>query len=155
MIRAHPYVKTEAMSKMTNIEKFEAAFEKIHTEHFVEPTIENPVTYDNQLRALEVRDQDLILIGTLDAQVQNGGFSQWICNGYSEHGEALLKALKRLDLGTARTVIGLVVKALELQVEPQDVEDYDGWANALDKLDDEYYAIQEVFFFGVAEHFCG
>lgn len=146
--RALAYTKTEAM--MTKIEQFETEFEKIHNAHFVGTNDR----YQDVLNGLNVREQDLVRIAAMDGQVLNGGFSQWIGNGYSENGEALLEALRRLETPHCATVRDIVQKALEMGNEPCDVEDFDDWTAALDRLDDEYYAVQSLFIEGVAGRFC-
>lgn len=143
------------MTQSAILTAFETRYEEIHKAGFVDPTIENPVSYDEQLLALNVRDQDMILIGTLDAQVCNGGFSQWITNGYSENGEALREALRRTEVPLAGQVDALVRSALGAGEEPNCDDVYERWYSKLEPLDDAYYVIKDAFMEQIAAHFCG
>jgi hypothetical protein len=88
-----------------------------------------------------------VVLGNLNYQVENGGFSQWLYNGY---GEGCLKELllhHLTDVGTegAKRVAGMVREVLELDPERVSGED-------TDDLDDEYYTMNDQFMVDCEEY---
>ena len=137
-------------STVTQMAAFETAYENVHN-----ILVQNQNTsYANRVAALPDRERSIHIIGMWDAEVCNGGCSQWISNGYSEFGDELLAILARLEVPYAAQVRNIVRKALEAGDEPKTEDGYDRWSEFLDPLDDEYYTINDAFMQGVAQHFC-
>lgn len=111
------------------------------------------------IHKLPEHELDLLLIGVLDSQVLNGGFKQWVENGYSEDADQLIEALKRLEVPQGARVLHLVTRALRIGEAPSWSDEdgeaaYERWADELDELDGEYYAISDEFALQYATKFC-
>ncbi len=52
----------------------------------------------------------VVLIGNLNYQVCNGGFTQWVDNGYGRHWQDVLRVLEKVGTDTAKRVAMLVEK---------------------------------------------
>lgn len=102
--------------------------------------------YRGFLLSLGRLHRDAVVLGNLNYQVQNGGFSQWVENDYHEGAEYLVYALRAMDTELARKVLTMVEEALRLLIE--DSDDYDGEDRALDvsdRLSNEFYALNGDF----------
>jgi hypothetical protein len=108
---------------------------------------------EEAMLALDARDRDMVVIAIWDSQVKNGGATQWCDNGYHVTGRYLLHALKQVGSDTASKVYEIVETALEYHESPSNEEDYEEWADRLDGLDDQYYAIEAAFLAEVVFHF--
>lgn len=84
-----------------------------------------------------------VLVQRLDGQVNNGGFAQWISNGYADCLKETVAALQDIATDAALVAAGLVRlaedKAREY-AERRRGEEVD--LDALDVLDDQFYAIE-------------
>jgi hypothetical protein len=102
------------------------------------------------LESLDSPEAEAVVLGNLNYQVQNGGFYQWIDNGYAELSASdVLFVLKRMKTPAARAVIKMVRQVIEYMDSGafgDDGEEHDEEAlDALDKLDDEYYVLDDQF----------
>lgn len=106
------------------------------------------------LDGLSQRDRHLLVLQGLHSQVCNGGFAQWIDNGYlNRDGPTLTLALTRMGEGLDRhdnacltTVSALVDRAVRLIAnvsDPENLNDED--YEALDALDTAFYAVGDHF----------
>lgn len=99
--------------------------------------------YEDFLDSLDPLDEMAVLIGNCNQQVENGGWAQWVYNGYCADGGADLIGYIRFKLehcplaGTVRKMVSRVVMHAESVDHEDDSLDY----GYLDSLDDEYYAI--------------
>lgn len=116
-------------------------------------------TYAQFLRQLSVAERRAVILGNLNYQVENGGFSQWVDNGYaSDSGVELLEILP--EMGEASEKVGALVQSVLEHVdmgapkgscddhweEPQgDDFDYNlhPGCQAAKAADDLFYALQE------------
>ncbi|MFC3833420.1 DMP19 family protein [Deinococcus rufus] len=100
------------------------------------------------------RDRHLLLIQGLDSQVANGGFAQWIQNGYLERdltslNLALDRLVGSLDVLHQRRIVQVLqamleeVAAIAAGAGPDGLDDCD--LDRLDPLDDRYYRLYGEF----------
>lgn len=82
-----------------------------------------------------------VFVGNLNYQVENGGFYQWVDNRYSECLPELKIILDEIGTPTAKRVKQLARAAVEIVRE---LENDDDWFES-DEMDNEYYAIKELF----------
>lgn len=101
-------------------------------------------------------EKKAVVLGKLNYQVENGGFYQWVDNGYVSSIEYLLLVLKEMDTETSKKVAELlenirpfVISGVKntgcfgkyLTLDHEDVMDN----IEFNYLDDEYYNINEKF----------
>jgi hypothetical protein len=83
----------------------------------------------------------------LHGQICNGGFQQWLMNGYGELAETTITALESIDTANALSVAGMVEKLVsKIDINGGD-EDYifePEFAELADQLDGQYYKICNV-----------
>lgn len=117
---------------------------------------------------LTPKDRFAVACGALNYQVCNGGFQQWIENGYGTNDTRafLVKILEAQYLPQKRAAVGGVLrllgtlKSIDERLTFEWVDDTDG-ADGIEnagfneieslKLDDQYYAINDDFIVEVAE----
>ena len=131
----------------------------------------------NQLSYVE---KVAVFTGNLNYQVENGGFAQWIDNGYSDCADDLIDILSKLGTSTCLIVAGMIKNAMERKenanyecfyclhgcecppeiYEDQDdneYEDYVCWCECectyaeYDDLDTGFYKINDQFLADVQE----
>ncbi len=88
--------KCESQRTMTHQEIMSEAYKLCE----VNPTM----LYVDFLRELGPRERFAVLIGNLNYQVTNGGWSQWVGNGYARAHREVLWALRKLDTETSHKV---------------------------------------------------
>lgn len=66
--------------------------------------------YDDFLFEIGGIEKYVVLIGNLNYQVENGGFTQWADNGYGRHWQDVLRILEKVGTDTAKQVATLVEK---------------------------------------------
>ncbi len=96
-------------------------------------------------RALTPAQRIAFVLGELNYQVCNGGWQQWVENGYYELADDTAWALLQINTPATRAVERqldrvrcLVDLADEEPFDPDDEDTFD----ALNELDDEYYAVE-------------
>lgn len=93
-------------------------------------------------KRLDFAEECAEVLANLNYQVQNGGFSQYIANGYIERDyEKLRPILGQLVGDIGIKVLRLVQQAKRIESYETSQSDYD----VLDKLDDEFYKINDEF----------
>lgn len=101
---------------------------------------------------LSARERTHLALINLDAQVRNGGFSQWAANRYAKKDGRLLLALldNRSDLSRKlrdalkRVIIFAILDDRNhWDATPDGDDQLSKWDQKLDKLDDWYYAVPE------------
>jgi hypothetical protein len=92
-------------------------------------------SYREFLMNLDPLHRSAVVLGNLNYQVCNGGFSQWMFNGYTDGNEFLFHALKSMNTQTSTRVMNLVSQALQLDCDNDD----------FDHLDSEYYELESTF----------
>ncbi|WP_170928635.1 DMP19 family protein [Deinococcus hopiensis] len=93
------------------------------------------------------RDRHLLAVQGLYSQVCNGGFAQWINNGYAEQDALTLQLARMLPLyPRVQEVQALVDRALAVR-EADDGTPYlsDEAHDQLDPLDDAFFALSDGF----------
>ncbi|GAA4015927.1 hypothetical protein GCM10022631_30260 [Deinococcus rubellus] len=110
--------------------------------------------------SLPQRDRHALAVQCFHGQVCNGGFSQWFGNGYFDDDLATLnRALARMaQTELVKTISGLIDQATRIIVNDDgydakhhDLSDH-GY-DALDSLDNAYYAVSDEFLALAAEYF--
>lgn len=93
-----------------------------------------------------------VMLGNLNYQVQNGGFSQWWCNGYATPAnmDFIIRTCGRIGTKSSTVVAGLVAQARDAfgdntTDDGLDEDEYEELSVTLDPLDTAYYAIDEEF----------
>lgn len=66
-------------------------------------------TYDEMLQQLNEFETDLVLLASLNYQVQNGGFQQWIANKYSDHLDETVDALNRVNTSVSNCIAHMLI----------------------------------------------
>lgn len=127
------------------------------------------LSYDQFLDHLDFVSRQAVLIGNLKGQVNNGGYQQFICNGYALHArqtrdilneigaEACLKVAKMLDeiipyIDFNTNDKGCFGSYFKKNVNEDKLCDEGG---LLDCLDDQFYGIGDIFKKEVEEYFQG
>lgn len=107
---------------------------------------------------LSADERFAVFLGNMNYQVQNGGFSQWLGNGYAtkETVGYILCACDRIGTPAAREVWGLVERfwdaARDFDERAADEDEYAEFEGALDGLDTAYYAIDDQFMADAEAH---
>lgn len=98
---------------------------------------------ENFWAQLSPREKVAVYVGNLNNQVCNGGFSQWVFNGYSDCSEELLQILPLLG-DTSREVARLIGDVLDEENQHlwSDDDDGDDWDYSKD-YDRLFYSINE------------
>lgn len=68
----------------------------------------NNWTYRQFLNESTPAQRKAILLGNFNYQVHNGGFMQWVDNGYGLHAQELLDVLEQINTDLSKEVISLV-----------------------------------------------
>lgn len=117
---------------------------------------ESDTTYMDFLASLPAGHRYAVLLGNMNYQVENGGWSQWIGNGYAEAGDQLLDVLSmmRRTCPLATEVASMVRKAVDVAERAQGGDPWNEYGHYNDRyvediyneLDDRaYYAINGDF----------
>lgn len=110
--------------------------------------------------ALDLLHEKAVIIGNLNQQVENGGFAQWVDNGYcKDSGRTILFYLRGMEkegCPLAPTIRKMVLEAIREQERVDDISeddftdddwciDYEAYEDEaqpdVDHLDSQYYAI--------------
>ena len=118
-------------------------------------TWKDNMNYDEFLASLSPVLRTAVVLGNLNYQVENGGFSQWIFNGYYKSGRNYLRYIKvQID----QVKYPQLTKAIDLALSKyndtflyamedrgEDAEENEKEASMdLEELDDEYYKLNKV-----------
>ena len=112
--------------------------------------------FQNQLVGMEVI---AIPLGNFNYQVENGGFIQWIDNGYAKVGLTNLKiGLQMIGTETAKAALELVAEVENVLGDSADSNDFDEdeWEimyRSLGPLNSKYYLINEQLVIDADEFF--
>jgi len=87
------------------------------------------------INVLDRVEREAVVLGKLNQQVENGGFMQWIDNGYCDAHYYIIQFL----LKTVSTRYEKVLKALDLADQAYKNKHSD---KILDRLDDEFYHLE-------------
>jgi hypothetical protein len=101
-------------------------------------------SYDDFIFDLCGTQKEAVLLGNLNYQVENGGFSQWIFNGYAEFSADVRRVLDRIGTPAAREVrelVSFVIEAGRLNDERR--RSWDDDHLDLSEQDEAYYKINE------------
>lgn len=124
-------------------------------ERIYEAWREDKQPYDDFVDELPKRDRQLMILANLNYQVENGGFEQWIENGYGSQAKRVIKALYEINTEASLKAAELVEEAAEyidfdspcgshIAVDDSEDEDeYEEVCNNLDKLDTVFYSIND------------
>ena len=103
----------------------------------------------DQFTALEPEARDIYLVGLLEGDVNNGGFSQYFWNTEGQHAAATVDVLKRIG---AKATASLLRRAMKLYGAPPS-DDLDEWYDRLERVDSEHEDVlaelDEQFYEGV------
>ncbi len=83
---------------------------------------------------LEPEARDIYLVGLLEGDVNNGGFSQYFWNTEGQHAAATVDVLKRIG---AKATVSLLRRAMKLYGAPPS-DDLDEWYDRLERVDSEH-----------------
>lgn len=110
-------------------------------------------TYRDFLFDLPVDQKEAVLIGNLNYQVENGGFSQWILNGYGAHYEAVLTVLERINTDTSRAAYELIDRKVAPFIHYEHGEvDFNAADDAFYALNDQLIADADAYLAAKAVH---
>ena len=84
------------------------------------------------------------LTGKLNYQVENGGFSQWICNDYSKNSDQLLIVLGLINTEASKKVSNMVLDILSIS-KGSHSDGHDEFNGAMDSYSTSYYKISNQF----------
>jgi hypothetical protein len=90
---------------------------------------------------LPFRARIAVFVGNLNFQVVNGGFTQWVENGYSECAGDLMQFLDKLPKNGPE--VAAIVRCVTQMVADEDVEDFDEYHGA--DLSSLYYNLNDSF----------
>lgn len=116
-------------------------------------------SYEDVLDECLPEERFAMLLGNLNSQVLNGGFCQWVDNGYAAQADTVLRVLARIDTDSTKAVSEMI-KRIKLHFKT-DVENKgcmnsywihewegeempEGHAVAED-CDEEYYSLNDQF----------
>lgn len=98
---------------------------------------------------LEPDARDIYVVGLLEGEVNNGGFSQYFWNTEGQHAAVTVDVLKRVG---AKETASLLRRAMKLYGAPPS-EDLDEWYDRLERVDSEHECdlaeLDEHFYEGV------
>ena len=83
---------------------------------------------------LEPDARDIYLVGLLEGEVNNGGFSQYFWNTEGQHAAVTVDVLKRIG---AKETASLLRRAMKLYGAPPS-DDLDEWYDRLERVDSEH-----------------
>jgi hypothetical protein len=99
-------------------------------------------SYDDFVFDLPANQRMAVLLGNLNYQVENGGFRQWVDNGYGAHAMDVRRVLDRIGTHAAYLVTNLVLIAHRAD----DDADLDKQDTAYYRINDQLMADAEAFF---------
>ena len=99
---------------------------------------------------LSAQERRAVFTGNLNQQVTNGGFSQWIDNGYGvdEVFAYLLGLCAEIKTSASIAVKGLLHQANRARAKHERDDSDEGWSAfilALGELDGDFYVVNEAF----------
>lgn len=71
------------------------------------------LNYEDMITKTSRLSQIAVLLGNLNYQIGNGGFEQWVDNGYAQNGEEVLKALREVGSPLSKKVSKWVETVLD------------------------------------------
>lgn len=102
------------------------------------------LSYSEFIDELDPLHRKAVLLGNLNYQVNNGGFSQWIGNDYAQQATRVLSVLKEINTPNCNKVAELVKQIIprlnhsgKLDANEPDEE------QSLDGLDKVFYALKD------------
>lgn len=111
----------------------DAAFQTIGTDFF------------ESINALPNKIRVVVHIGKLYQQVTNGGFMQWLGNGYDD--KFVVSALRQVNTPTSLKALSLVHNAMsaapDKSIRCEDEDDFEFINKFFDKLDDKFYELDD------------
>ena len=119
-------------------------------------------SFESFVAKLESKERDLVALGVLNQQVENGGFSQWGINGYSVGAPYAHELLVRLGTPEALEMASIVDEAL-VALALQEDEDEEARLlhvvggsrqDELDDLDSQFYKINDAVMAQVEASLC-
>jgi hypothetical protein len=122
-------------------------FQGLMDEAYATWQADNSKSYDDFIFDLPPIQRMAVLIGNLNYQVENGGFRQWIGNGYSDHAKDVRRVLDRIGTPAAYTAANLVL----IGARADEDDDLDAQDAAYYKLNDQLMADAEAFFVSLTE----
>jgi hypothetical protein len=102
--------------------------------------------FQEELRAFQAlapREQWLVALWTVDAQVRNGGFSQLYCNEMGWMAPAAAAGLRTMGLPEAAEVVELAHRTFQPEVDANDGAISDALDELSDKLSRRYYQLKD------------
>lgn len=89
---------------------------------------------DDRFTELEPDARDIFVVGLLEGEVNNGGFSQYFWNTEGQHAAATVEVLKRIG---AKDTASLLRRAMKLYGAPPK-DDLDEWYDRLERVESEH-----------------
>ncbi len=104
---------------------------------------------DDRFTELEPDARDIFVVGVLEGEANNGGFSQYFWNTEGQHAAATVDVLKRIG---AKETASLLRRAMKIYGAPPK-DDLDEWYDRLERVESEHQDIlaelDEHFYEGV------
>lgn len=109
--------------------------------------------YNEFLYNLNTKEQQAVLLGNLNYQVGNGGFDQWVSNGYATHGEDVIEVLQLMATPIATELVERLPDLLDFVDLDQDNRGCDDYwkdpedipSEMMDELANWFYSVNEQF----------
>lgn len=126
----------------------------------------NEWSYEEMLDACTQSEREAVLLGNLNYQVNNGGFIQWVDNGYATRIAEVVDVLESVGGSTISNIISMLNRVYPYLNEGfknkgcageyflrMDDEEYEDMIADLDELDSRFYAANEEFMVVVVAYF--
>lgn len=133
---------------MENHPTFDALYQAAHetfyatVEYGTRPTATQcPGSYV-ALSALPKPQQFAFVLGNMDGQVCNGGWDEWMGNGYAWTAPFIFVALEGVGTEAARTAVRIFRRVMAICRE-SDARPGDDYSLDLDDLDERYYEVDD------------
>lgn len=112
------------------------------------------LSYEEFLAGLDAKEEQAVLLGNLNYQVQNGGFDQWVFNGYASRGPEVVVLLELMQSPVAFELARRLPGLLDF-VKPGKksrgcfgdywIDDDDVPTELMEELTDWFYGVNERF----------
>ena len=136
---------------MSNVDKLEAVMSKAYKKWEGKSW-----SYEDFLMELDANERDVVVIGNLNYQVCNGGFSQWAGNDYDEGIVFLERALGKINTKEAKRASEMARTVTDMKSGAEKGSGYDGWGDDMsereqdvdyetcNEFDNEFYKFNEL-----------
>jgi len=103
----------------------------------------NRRAWENAILELPTPERHAIVLTHLHCQVCNGGFFQWIDNGYGIEAKAVVRALDAVGTGNALAVVGMLERLEAMFDEDGWIYEVDEYGNQSESDCEQYCAVTD------------